>query len=170
MPDGALMEDYIVYSMKLDRDKIVDEFNRPRIENGVHPDCPPGTLVNYMFYPLGPEYGVMLLSTLWYDQDFVVSTGSKTYAIDPCKMLECLFKSKPLDEAGRFYRCQIMQLDSNESNKLIKELIFACNDSFVTKDLDALCQPLSELIEEHPDHPHINQMKHLLETLRTSKS
>lgn len=168
MPDGALMEDYIAYPEWIDRDIILDEFGRYRIENGVHPHCPPGMMMNYMFYPMGPEFGVMLFNPLWTNKDFVSFIGSNTYAVDPCKIRENMLKSIALDESGRLYRSQIMFLEANESNKLIKELIFASDISFVVKDLDALYQPLSELIVDRPDHPRINQMKRLLDTIKAS--
>ena len=169
MPDGALMEDYIAYPEWINEDIIIDEYGHPRIENGVHPDCPPGKMVNYIFYPMGPEYGVMLLNPLWTNKDFAVLIGSNTYAINPAKIVETVLKYEYLDN-GRTCRMHLITLDEEESNRLIKEIILSCRGSFVVRDLDKLIRPLSDLIEDKPDYLYFEQIKAFLDYLKDNNS
>lgn len=166
MPDGGLMESYIPYPKWIDPDIIRDENGKPRIENGVDPGCPPGSIVNYMFYPMGPEYGALLLNPLWHNKDYVTYIGSNTYSIDPVKILEYHFSSIPIDESERHYQLRIMPLDEEETIRLVKETLYAASDTLVARNLKLLQTALSELVVEKPDYRYREQAKMLINTLK----
>ncbi len=162
MPDGALMCDHISCPPYINPEILEDENGKPRIENGVFPDCPGGMLVNYFFYPMGPEHGILLLNPLWVWSEYISDIGQRTWAVDSFKIVDHLERSIPCDSSGREYICSIVQLDEDETIKLVKESFNACARTFVARDLKKLPTSLKEFIVENPNYQYKGQVKTLI--------